>query len=348
MGRLLGWSCGGFEQKILFLRPVGRNDQRFQSTGFLWEGGEMSEAKRQGLFETVRRELRLRNYSLKTIKAYISSLRKFVRYFHPRHPRELIDDDIRNYLLHLLIKEEQAASTVNQVFNALRLLYVDLYKRPFVIGSLPRPLKEKKLPDVLNEDEVKRLFACVPNLKHRTMLMLAYGCGLRVSELVKLRIEDIDGQRGLIHIRGAKGKRDRYTIFPESLRKQLLLYWKKYNLGTSGWLFPSHTADHHLAARSLQAVTERAVKAARITKPASMHTLRHSFATHLLERGTDLRYIQALLGHQSVKTTEIYTHVSNRSLERILSPLDFLIMDNEHLPPDPKHKLLDSGEKEKQ
>ncbi|MBI1806837.1 MAG: tyrosine-type recombinase/integrase, partial [Ignavibacteria bacterium] len=266
--------------------------------------------KQLSFFETVRREMRLKNYSHKTIKAYMSALRSFVRYFRPRHPRQLSDEDIRNYLLHLIVKQKLAASTINQVFNALRLLYVDLYKKPFVIGALPRPQKDKKLPDVLNEDEVKRLFAAVQNLKHRTMLMLAYGCGLRVSELVKLRIEDIDGQRGLIHIRGAKGKRDRYTLFPESLRRQLLLYWKKYNLGTSGWLFPGHTADHHLAARSLQAVTERAVKAARITKNASMHTLRHSFATHMLERGTDLRYIQALLGHQSVKTTEIYTHVS--------------------------------------
>ena len=300
-----------------------------------------------GFFETVRQEMRLRGYSHKTIKAYVSCLRAFVKYHNPRHPRQLTENDVRNYLLHLIIEEEHASATVNQVFNALRLVYVDLYKKPFVIGSLPRPKREKKLPDVLNEGEVKRLFVSVDNLKHRTMLMLAYASGLRVSELVRIRIEDIDGERGLIHIRDAKGKRDRFTVFPESLRAQLLAYWKQYKLGTSGWLFVGQTTDRHLSERSIQAVLERALKAAGIEKPVSMHTLRHSFATHLLERGTDLRYIQELLGHQSVKTTEIYTHVSNRILGRIRSPLDFLITDYEH-ELDPKvPKLLNSGNKEK-
>ncbi len=302
---------------------------------------------RPTFFDTVRREMRLRNYSQKTIKAYLSCLRSFVRYFYPRHPRTLSEDDVRNYLLHLLIKEKHAASTVNQVFNALRLLYVDLYKKPFVIGSLPRPQKEKKLPDVLNESEVRRLFCGVSNLKHRTMLMLAYASGLRVSELVRLRVEDLDGERGLIHIRDAKGKRDRYTMFPESLRGQLLAYWNRYTLGTSGWLFPGQTPEHHLAARSIQAVLERAVKTAGIKKSVSMHTLRHSFATHLHERGTDLRFIQELLGHQSVKTTEIYTHISTRSLGRIRSPLDFLITKDEPGLPGAEPKLLEWGKKEK-
>lgn len=188
----------------------------------------------------------------------------------------------------MLEQEGQAASSVNQVFNALRFLYVELYKRPFAIGTLPRPRKEHKLPDVLNEAEVMRLFSSVDNMKHRTMLMLAYASGLRVSELVKIRIEDIDGQRGLIHIRGAKGKKDRYTVLPESLRGQLIHYWKSYNLGASGWLFPGQEQSHHLSTRSIQAVFERAIVAAGIGKPASMHTLRHSFATHLLEHGTDL------------------------------------------------------------
>ena len=300
-----------------------------------------------GFFETVRREMRLRNYSQKTIKAYLSGLRKFVHYFRPRHPRGLTSDDIRKYLLYLLEEKDFTSGTVNQVLNALRFLYVELYKRPFVIGTLPRPKKERKLPDVLNEDEVRRLFNAVDNLKHRTMLMLAYASGLRVSELVRLRIEDIDGQRGLIHVRDAKGKRDRFTVFPESLHSQLIAYWKQYKLGTSGWLFPGQTPDQHLKARSIQAVLERAVKTAGIEKSVSMHTLRHSFATHLLERGTDLRYIQELLGHQSVKTTEIYTHVSNRTLGRIRSPLDFLITDYEHELDPRVPKLLDSGNKEK-
>jgi integrase/recombinase XerD len=282
-----------------------------------------------GLFETLRRELRLRNYSHKTIKAYVSCLRSFVRYFGPKHPREASEEDIRRYLLHLLEEEGLAASSVNQVFNVLRFLYVELYKRPFVIGTVPRPRKEHRLPDVLSESEVMRLFSSVDNMKHRTMLMLAYASGLRVSELVKIRIEDIDGQRGLIHIRDAKGEKDRYTVLPESLRGQLINYWKSYNLGASGWLFPGQEQSHHLSTRSIQAV-ERAIVAAGIVKSASMHTLRHSFATHLLEHGTDLRYIQELLGHQSVRTTEVYTHVSKRVLGKIHSPLDFLTGNDEH------------------
>lgn len=298
------------------------------------------------LWQKVREEMHLRNYSHKTIKAYVSCLRAFVRYFRPRHPRELTEEDIRSYLVHLLTEEKHASGTVNQVFNALRLLYVDLYKKPFVIGSLPGPAREKKLPDVLNEDEVRRLFAGVDNLKHRTMLMLAYASGLRVSELVRLKIEDIDGDRGLIHIRDAKGKRDRFTVLPESLRGQLLTYWREYKLGKAGWLFPGQSPNHHLAERSIQAVTGRALKRAGIEKPVSMHTLRHSFATHLLEHGTDLRYIQELLGHQSVRTTEVYTHVSNRVLGKIRSPLDFLVENYEHRLPKEKLTLLDSSKTE--
>jgi len=233
-------------------------------------------------------------------------LRSFVAYEKPKHPREVTTDELKQYLLYLIEEKKIAASTVNQVFNALRFLYVDLYEKPFVIGKLPRPQKERKLPDVLNEEEVMRIFGAVTNLKHRTMLMLAYASGLRVSELVRLRIEDIDGTRNLIHIRDAKGKKDRYTVFPQSLLAQLITYWKTYKLGTRGWLFPGEKVDKHLAARSIQAVLTRAIRASGITKPVSMHSLRHSFATHLLEHGTDLRYIQALLGHQSVRTTEVY------------------------------------------
>jgi integrase/recombinase XerD len=301
---------------------------------------------RPSLWAKARQEMHLRNYSHKTIKAYLSCLRSFVRYHRPRHPRELTEGDIRNYLLHLITEKKHASGTVNQAFNALRLLYVDLYKKPFVIDSLPRPVREKKLPDVLNENEVIRLFSSVKNLKHRTMLMLAYASGLRVSEVVRLRIEDIDGQRGLIHIRDAKGKRDRFTVLPESLRGELLAYWREYKLERSGWLFPGQKSDHHLAERSIQAVAERARKAAGIQKPVSMHTLRHSFATHLLEHGTDLRYIQELLGHRSVRTTEVYTHVSNKVLGKIRSPLDFLARNYEHELTRKNVKLLNSAKKE--
>jgi integrase/recombinase XerD len=216
------------------------------------------------LFDVLTQEMRLRNYSSKTIKAYKSCIRSYARHIDPRHPREAIDADIRNYLLHLLTEKKSPASTVNQVFNALRFLYVDLYKRPIIIGSLPRPQRERKLPDVLNESEIKSLFQSVDNLKHRTMLMLAYASGLRVGELVRIRIEDIDGHRGLIHVRDAKGRKDRYTLLPESLRAHLLAYWKQYGLGMNGWLFPGQDSRHHLAERSIQNVLYRSLKLAGI------------------------------------------------------------------------------------
>ncbi len=310
---------------------------RARSASF-FGGGHMGE-----FYETVRREMRMRNYRSKTIKSYLSSLRSFVAYIRPKLPREITDQEIRGYLLHLLEEKGRTGGTVNQAFNALRLLYVELYKKPFVIEELPRPRKEKKLPDVLNEGEMRKLFSAVNNLKHLTMLMLTYASGLRVGEVVRLRLEDFDSERGLIHIRAAKGNRDRYTILPESLLGQLHAYWKEYGCGRSGWLFSGEKRDRHLSERSIQAVIHRAAQKAGIRKRVGMHTLRHSFATHLLDHGTDIRYIQELLGHRSVRTTEIYTHVSTREIGRIRSPLDFVLGKNEPPLPSSESKRLDSS-----
>lgn len=174
----------------------------------LHEGSE----KPRKLFEVLRQELKLRNYSHKTLTSYRSCLREFVKYFSPRHPRELSNEDIRKYLLHLIEDKHYTAGSINQVFNAIRFLYVELYKRPLVIAGVPRPLKERKLPNVLSQDEVLRIFECVDNLKHKTLLMLIYSAGLRVGESVRLKVSDIDGQRKMIHIHDAKGKRS-VTLF---------------------------------------------------------------------------------------------------------------------------------------
>jgi len=275
-------------------------------------------------FEVVREELRLRNYSQKTAKAYLSCLRQFVRYFQPRHPRALNDEEIRRYLLYLLEAKKQTAGTVNQVLSAIRFLYIELYKRPFTVRDLPRPRRDRKLPDVLNSEEVLRIFGTISNLKHRTMIMLAYATGVRVAELVRIRIEDIDVQRGLIHVRRGKRSKDRYTILPSSLLPVLHRYWTVYELGNAGWLFPGKEPGSHLSERSIQAVIKRVVNAAAVSKKVSMHTFRHTFATELLEQGTDIRYIQELLGHESSRTTEIYTHVSSKKLSKIKSPFDRL------------------------
>jgi site-specific recombinase XerD len=228
-------------------------------------------------------------------------------------------------------------SSVNQVFNALRLLYVDLYGMPFKIDSIPRPKQEKKLPDVLSQEEVLRIFRAVKNLKHKVMLMFAYGSGLRVSEVVRLRPADIDVSRMVIHIRKSKQKKDRYTILSKMILNALHAYIQIYRIDENGWLFEGEMPGHHLSERSIQQVFADAVKSVGLIKRASMHTLRHSFATTLLDHGTDIRYIQELLGHNSIKTTEIYTHVSTRTIGKIKSPLDSMI---EELPKEEMDKKL--------
>jgi len=285
---------------------------------------EVNHLPKPTLWAKLREEMRLRNYSHKTTKAYLSCLRAFVRYFRPRHPREVTNDDIRKYLVHLIEEKEFSPSTVNQVFNALRFLYVELYKVPFLIGGIPRPKKEKKLPVTLSQSEVLSIFEKVQNVKHRTLLMLIYSAGLRIGEAVRLKVEDIDGERKVIHLRGGKGGKDRYTVLSEVILQQLREYYKQYK--PQEYLFEGSVGRVHIAERSVQNVFHGAIRAAGIRKSVSVHSLRHAFATHLLESGTDLRYIQELLGHSSVRTTEIYTHVSRRSLSKIISPLDQAIL----------------------
>lgn len=207
-----------------------------------------SEAK-LGLFETVRHEMRLRNYSHKTIKTYTSCIRSLVGYFKPKHPRELTNEDLRNYLIHLIEKEQFQASSINQVINALRFLYVELYKRQMQLADLPRPAKERKLPEVLSEEEVLSILNAVDNLKHKTILMLIYSAGLKVGEVVRIRISDIDEQRGLIHLRKAKGAKDRYTILSTSLLGTLAEFLREYR--PREFLFEGQDGRRHYSERSV-------------------------------------------------------------------------------------------------
>jgi integrase/recombinase XerD len=259
--------------------------------------------KSPGLFETVRREMRLRNYSHKTIKAYQSCLRKHVDFISPKHPREATDADIREFLLRLADVEGFEASTINQMLNALRYLYVEPYRRSMTAGSIPRPKKETKLPNVFSTEEIRHVFGVVRNLKHRALLMVASAGGLRVGEVVRLRLEDVDPERNLIHVRGGKGKRDRYTLLGSAAFAAIQEYVVEY--GLREWLFPGEMPTRSLSERTAQEVFDRALSESGIQKSATFHALRHSFATHLLEAGVDLRYIQELLGHRSTKTTEM-------------------------------------------
>jgi integrase/recombinase XerD len=283
----------------------------------------MAQVAHPGLLETLRQELLLRNYSPKTIKGYTSCVRKFVRYFSPRHPRELGSEDIRKYLMYLYEESHLAAASVSQALNAIRFLYVELYHRPLILEGVPRPKKEKKLPVVLSKEEVRRLLELTRNPKHRMLLMICYSGGLRVREVVRLTVECLDTARHLIHIKGGKGKKDRYTILSDAVADVLGDYLRQFR--PHYWLFEGERRGKPYSVRSAEAVFEQAVKRAGITKDISIHSLRHSFATHLLESGVSLRVIQELLGHQRSRTTEIYTHVSQRVLGSIRSPIDEIL-----------------------
>lgn len=280
----------------------------------------MGEDGHPGLIETYRQELRLRNYSPKTIKGYTSFLRRFVRYFRPRHPRVLTNADVREYLIYLFEQEGLAPASVNQAYNAIRFLYVELYHRPFVLESVPRPKRQKKLPVVLSKEELKRIFAALGNLKHRVLLMVCYSAGLRVSELVHLKIESVDKIRGLIHVQLGKGSKDRYTLLSKTVVRAIEEYIEECR--PREWLFEGKDRHRPYSIRSAEEVFKVAAKKAGITKEVSIHSLRHSFATHLLEDGVDIEYIKELLGHESIRTTQIYTHVSKRKIAAIRSPLD--------------------------
>jgi site-specific recombinase XerD len=210
---------------------------------------------------------------------------------------------------------------LNIAINALKFYYGETLKQNFVC-EIKRPKKDKKLPVVLSGEEIAGLVLSVANVKHKSLLMLTYSAGMRVGEVVRLKTEDIDFQRKLIHIRDVKGRKDRYTILSDRGSATLKEYLRDYK--PDNWLFAGANPKKRITIRTAQAIFEHARENAGIQKEVSIHSLRHSFATHLLENGVDLRYIQELLGHKNSKTTEIYTHVSNKDLSKIKSPLDTL------------------------
>ena len=265
-------------------------------------------------------ELKLRGYSQKTKKAYLHDIGRYISYF-AKDPKELDEKHVRDYMLYLIDKEKVSRAYQDQAVSAIKFLYDCVLNMPRAVGNLPRLRKEKKIPIVLSREDVIRIFEFVNNIKHKAILMLAYSAGLRLSEVVKLKLQDIDTKRNMIHIKAAKGRKDRYTVLSEVALRVLREYWKGYQ--PKNWLFPGPKQNTHLTARAVEKILEDASQKAGVAKHVTVPTLRHSFATHLLEGGTDLRYIQELLGHKSSKTTEIYTHVSQRDIGRIKSPLDF-------------------------
>lgn len=273
-----------------------------------------------GAIKAVISQLKLKNYSIRTEKAYVNHIKRYLKYIG-ENPQNGDESKIRKYLLSL-VDDEVSGAYLDQAVSAIKFLYEDVMEQPKAVISIPRPKKDQKLPVVLNRSEIIRIFESVTNLKHKTILMLTYSAGLRVSEVVKLHLRDIDVERKMIHIRGAKGKKDRYSVLSDVALDAIKGYLNFYEI--SGYLFPGQNKYKCLTTRSVEHIFENAVRTAGITKRVTVHSLRHSFATHLLENGTDLRYIQELLGHSSSKTTEIYTHVSKKDIGRIRSPLDTL------------------------
>lgn len=281
----------------------------------------MESTKEKELLK-MKEELKLRGYSHKTQKAYLGHIRRFM-YSFEKEPEKLQQEEIKKYLVGLLENHKCMTSYFEQTLSALKFFYNNVVNKPDLVTSIKYPKKERKLPAVLSREEVVRILNSIKNLKHRTILMVVYSSGLRVGEVVRLRVEDIDSKRKLIHVRQAKGKKDRYTVLSDVALEVLRLYFKAYE-PDNGWLFEGSKEGEHITERTVQKVFEKACLEAKINKKATVHTLRHSFATHLLEGGTDLRYIQELLGHTSSRTTEIYTHVTEYNLSKIKSPLDSL------------------------
>ncbi len=277
------------------------------------------------LLRRVTEEIKLKGYSPKTNKAYFGHIKRFIRYYRQKKMNELSNEEIREYLLSLINDTQCSEAYLDQVISAIKFLFINILKKPDLVVNVHRPKKNKKLPKVLSEEEISRLFNSVSNKKHRLILQITYASGLRVSEVVRLKLENFDFDRKLIHIKQGKGKKDRYTILSQVVINNLKEYIRF--MEPNEWLFPGAKPGTHINERSVQKVFDKAVAKAKISKKVTVHTLRHSFATHLLERGTDLRYIQELLGHASTKTTEIYTHVTRGKLSNIQSPLDSIMLD---------------------
>ncbi len=276
----------------------------------------MTELRRKML-----EELQLRNYSPHTQRAYIRCVANFAKHFKAT-PDRLGPEHIREYQLLLVQRKKLSWALFNQTVCALRFFYHDILHRNWMIEHIPYPRHEQKLPVVLSPAEVAALFQSTPNLKHRAILTTIYAAGLRVSELINLRVTDIDSQRQLICVRQGKGHKDRQVMLSPRLLELLRTYWKSYRPMT--WLFPGERPERPITQVTVWRICKQARDGAHLAKPVSPHTLRHCFATHLLEESTDLRRIQILMGHRNLKTTARYLHVSNLAVRSTVSPLDRL------------------------
>ncbi|MEQ8907608.1 MAG: site-specific integrase [Vicingaceae bacterium] len=265
-------------------------------------------------------KLELKRYSIRTGEVYVNCFERFINHYKKMALWAIGEEEIRAFILQLQ-HEGYSDSSVNQHINAIKFYYEVVMGMPNRFYSIERPKKKKKLPVILSKSEVHQMMCVTTNLKHRCVLGLLYSSGLRRNELLHLKIEDVDSDRMMLHVRDAKGGKDRMTLLSEKLLKELRLYYKYFK--PKEFLIEGKYGGMYTGASVLN-IVKQAAKRAGIKKNVSPHTLRHSFATHLLEDGVDLRYIQVLLGHNSSRTTEIYTHVANKQLGFIRNPFDSL------------------------
>lgn len=266
--------------------------------------------------------LRSKRYSESTITTYTEALKSFLVFYREKPIAEITNEDVIVYNNEYILKNNLSASYQNQIVNAIKLFFQTIQETKMMVDKIHRPKRAKLLPNVLSKEEIKLILNAHSNIKHKTMLSLIYSCGLRRSELLNLKPADIDSKRGIVIIRQAKGKKDRIAPLSPKILEMLREYYVISKPKT--WLFEGQNIGEHYSEQSLQSVLKQALQKVGNTKPVTLHWLRHSYATHLLENGTDLRYIQELLGHSSSKTTEIYTHVSTKSIQQIKSPFDDL------------------------
>ena len=281
---------------------------------------QQPSAENGELIENFKRWLMHKRYSDNTISAYTELLSMFAGYMGNRLLSETTNEDVVDFVHKVLMAKGYSFTYQNQLVSSLKLFFREVVRSNIEIEKLERPRREQKLPNVLSKQEVGLIIKAHSNVKHRTMLCLVYACGLRRSEALNIRPTDIDRKRNMLTIRNAKGRKDRVVPISDKVIEMLEEYYKLYK--PKVWLFEGQVEGQQYNEQSLQSVFKQALAKSKVKKPVTLHWLRHSYATHLLEAGTDLRYIQVLLGHKSSKTTEIYTHVSSQSLQKIKSPFD--------------------------
>lgn len=277
------------------------------------------------LRDKMERDLTINGYSQLTIKQYLMHVKNLAGYFN--HSPELLSiDDINRYQEYVLIEREMSWSYYNQCVCAIRFFYKFTLRRSWVIEFIPYHRKPRKLPDILSKEELYRLFCVVDSVRNKTILYALYSAGLRVSELTHLKVNDIDSDRMMIRVQEGKGKKDRYVMLSPVFLDILKVYWKSCRIKPTKYLFPGMKKDKPLHPRSVNLFLKQYVDKAEITKKITCHSFRHAFATHLLEDGVNIRIIQVLLGHSSIRSTEIYTRVSNTHIQTFSSPLDSLFI----------------------